>query len=109
MEEQGTLIKRDVLSGIQYLSKFNDLTTGLAGAALASARLDLVFIDPPYHLGYEEKVLNLLAEQQYVGKDTLIILETDIATDPAQLLKAAFFVEKEKKYRKNKHLFIRRK
>ncbi|MCL2718423.1 MAG: 16S rRNA (guanine(966)-N(2))-methyltransferase RsmD [Lachnospiraceae bacterium] len=99
MNERAVLLKRDVISGLQYLNTVSELK---------EKYFDLVFIDPPYHAGYEKKVLDLLAGQKYINNNTLIILETEANTSPAIFMNETFFVEKEKIYKTNKHLFIRK-
>jgi 16S rRNA (guanine966-N2)-methyltransferase len=92
LEERATLHKCEVISAL---------------GRLTDPCFDLIFIDPPYREGYEEQVLKALAEQQYMGEESLIILETALDNDPAAFLPSAFFIEKEKLYKTNKHLFIR--
>ena len=69
---------------------------------------DVIFLDPPYHQGYEKKVLELLRDSQYINEDTLIVIETSLDTsfDYAETL--GFFVEREKLYKTNKHTFLQR-
>lgn len=70
--------------------------------------VDVIFLDPPYHQGYEKKVLELLRDSQYVNEDTLIVIETSLDTsfDYAETL--GFFVEREKLYKTNKHTFLQK-
>jgi len=96
--ERATLIKRDVVSGLGHLNTLSELQ---------NKTFDVIFIDPPYFLGYEKKVLDLLAQQKYISSNTLIILETDVKTTPADFIPDGFHITKEKKYKTNKHIFIK--
>lgn len=93
MENRATLLRQDVLSALNTLRE---------------RRFDVVFIDPPYQMGYEEKVLRLLAQADYVHEKTLIILETGIQSAQEDFLPAKLEVVKEKIYKTNKHLFVKK-
>ena len=70
---------------------------------------DLIFMDPPYRKGFPQKVLAVLAEGTLADSSTLIIVEEALDTDFSFLEATPFCVIREKKYKTNKHLFIRRK
>lgn len=70
--------------------------------------VDIIFMDPPYHCDHEKNVLNALKGMRYVTEDTLIIVEASLPTDFSWLPALGFQVEKEKCYKTNKHVFIRR-
>ncbi len=67
--------------------------------------VDLVYIDPPYEGGTEERVFACLLNQDYINEDTLIILEADLKHD---FLFEGFRLVREKHYKTNKHLFYRK-
>jgi 16S rRNA (guanine966-N2)-methyltransferase len=94
LEEKAVLLKQDVLGALDSIHE---------------KEVDVIFIDPPYHKGYEKKVLQLLVQQAYVGEDTLIVLEAVKQADGADFLPPELEIEKEKIYKTNKHLFLRRK
>ena len=52
---------------------------------------------------------NHQATKNYVTENTLIVVEASLKTDFDYLDKLGFEVEKEKRYKNNKHVFIRRK
>lgn len=66
---------------------------------------DVIFIDPPYHLGIESDIMRMIADRGLVHSDSLIVIEADIATDLSDIEKHGFFVYKEKLYKINKHVF----
>ena len=97
--EQAQLLRRDAFAAL----------THLASAEMMSGRVfDLIFIDPPYHLHHEAKLLTHLADQPYISPDSLIILETATTPNPTTPLPAGWMCEREKTYGSNKHLFIRK-
>lgn len=72
-------------------------------------QVDIVFMDPPYGCGHEKSVLALLREMKYITEDTMIIVETSLETDFSYLEEFGFFMEKDKRYKTNRHVFLRRK
>ncbi len=83
-----------------------------ASAALSGIReeqVDLIFMDPPYGLEYEKHALAVLKDMPYVSVDTLIVVEAGLRTDFDYLNEYGFEIEREKKYKTNKHVFIRKK
>lgn len=70
---------------------------------------DIVFMDPPYNKEYEKRVLEVLSTASYVDEYTIIIVEASLDTDLSYLDELNFECYKEKLYKTNKHLFIRKK
>lgn len=70
---------------------------------------DIIFMDPPYDCGHEERVLQTLSALPYVTENTLIVLETSLKTDLSYLEEWGFPLEKEKVYKTNRHIFCRKK
>lgn len=83
-----------------------DVFAALRGGIRDNA--DVIFLDPPYNHGYEKHVLELLQEADYVTADTLIVVETSLETEFHYAVGIGFEVIKEKRYKTNKHVFIRR-
>ena len=71
--------------------------------------VDIIFMDPPYDNGLEENVLAVLQNMKYVAEDTLIIAEASLRTDMEYAEKYGFEIIKVKKYKTNKHIFLKRK
>ena len=69
---------------------------------------DLIFLDPPYGLEWEKKVLTYLSSSKLTHKDTLLVVEASLHTEFSWLSSLGFFLEKEKTYKTNKHVFIRK-
>ena len=72
-------------------------------------QIDIVFMDPPYGCGHEQNVLALLREMKYITEDTMIIVEASLETDFSYLEETGFYMEKDKRYKTNRHVFLRRK
>ena len=84
-----------------------DAVAGLSG--IFEKEVDIIFMDPPYEQGHEERVLAVLSGMKYVTEDTIIIVEASLQTDMDYADEYGFEVYREKKYKTNKHIFIRRK
>lgn len=80
----------------------------IALAGIAEEAVDIVFMDPPYDQGHEKNILAALKERSYVTEDTMIIVEAALNTDFSWLDAMGFSLEKEKRYKTNKHVFIKR-
>ena len=67
---------------------------------------DIIFMDPPYEQGLERQILQVLKNCHYVTGSTLIIVEADLKTDFSYVEELGYRIEKEKKYKTNKHVFL---
>lgn len=81
-----------------------DACAGLSG--IFEKEIDIIFMDPPYGQEHERRVLEGLSGMKYVTEDTLIIVEASLDTDFSYLSSIGFVIEREKKYKTNKHVFI---
>ena len=70
--------------------------------------MDILFMDPPYCQDYEKRVLELSAGLPWMTEDTLIVTEADLHTGFDYLEALGYELIKEKRYKTNKHLFLRR-
>ncbi len=85
-----------------------DLVRGMKQVE-SQGHMDLIFMDPPYGMEYEKKVLEYLSESSLCNEDTLIIVEADLDTAFDYLEPLGFEIEKYKKYKTNAHIFIYKK
>lgn len=92
--EQSQVIKQDVLFALEQLR----------GQLL----FECIFIDPPYNLEWEKKILYVLNEIPLLSPDGIVIVEASLETDFSYLSETGFYLWKEKKYKTNRHLFLRR-
>lgn len=88
-----TLLKQEVFSALPMIHE---------------KEADIIFMDPPYQAGYEEKVFKALLSQPYVTESTLLILEAQIGKPMDFLKEIGYEVVKEKNYKTNKHVFVRK-
>lgn len=90
LADKSTVINRNVLSAIPFL---ND-------------KADIVFMDPPYQLGNEAMVCQMLKQSGCLKDDTLIIIEAVKDRDFSDITSLGFTIIKEKIYKTNKHVFF---
>lgn len=93
LQNRAIVIKQEACSGL---------------SSIREDAVDIIFMDPPYGQGHEKNVLAALKDRTFVTEDTLIIVEASLDTDFSWLGETGFVLEKEKRYKTNKHLFIRK-
>lgn len=93
LADHATILKTDVFSALYSIHE---------------PEADIIFMDPPYGCGYEERVLKALKELPWVSENTLIVIETSLQTDVSYLEETGFAMEKEKRYKTNRHIFCRK-
>lgn len=93
LAERATILKTDVLSALYGIHE---------------KEADIIFMDPPYDCGHEERVLAVLKELPWVTANTLIVIETSLQTDISYLEERGFSLAKEKRYKTNRHVFCRK-
>ena len=103
----------DVVKCNLAATKFTDKakvigTDYMSYLSMTPDRFDIVFMDPPYNMGHEKKVLSCLKDMKFVTEDTVIIVEAALDTDFDYAYGLGFEVYKEKRYKTNKHVFLRR-
>lgn len=74
-----------------------------------TATFSVVFMDPPYNKEFEKEILTYLKDSAIIDEDTLIIVEASIETDFDYAEDLGFTIRKEKNYKTNKHVFLKRK
>ena len=93
LADQATVLKTDVLSALYSIHE---------------READIIFMDPPYDCGHEERVLAILKELSWVTENTLIVIETSLRTELSYMERLGFLLEKEKRYKTNRHIFCRK-
>ena len=94
---------------------FEDSAVILKQDALAAAsrihekHLDIIYIDPPYESPIAAQLVRLLMQAVYVDEETMIIVETSMNSDFSFLEGIGAELVREKSYRSQRHLFIRKK
>lgn len=97
-------------------TKFNDKSRIIFTDAINAIRqlegnncFDIIFADPPYALGIEPDLLMYLQKSSIINEDSIIIIEADLKTNFDFADSLGFEVYREKTYKTNKHVFLRKK
>lgn len=69
---------------------------------------DIVFMDPPYRMELEQRVLEYLATSTIIDQESIVIFEASLDTDLAFLDHLPYEVTKVKRYKTNMHVFLKR-
>lgn len=96
LESLGIVLKQEACSALESIFRRSQ-----------EKQIDIIFMDPPYGCGQEENVLTVLSKMPYVTKDTIVIVEAALKTDFAYVDGLGFTLEREKRYKTNKHIFLR--
>jgi 16S rRNA (guanine(966)-N(2))-methyltransferase RsmD len=96
LEEEGIVMNCDVLTGLSRLEDKGYV-------------FDYVFMDPPYNMEWEKKVLESLVSSSVIQVHTVIITEASLETSFDYLEDMGYSIIKEKIYKTNKHIFIEKK
>ena len=67
---------------------------------------DLVFMDPPYQLGLEKRLLAGLVEHNLLAGDALVVVEASLETDFSYVQAYGYEMVKIKRYKTNQHIFL---
>lgn len=73
----------------------------------AHVRFDLVFMDPPYQMELEKRLLLGLLEHGLLAEDALVAVEASMETDFDYVEEYGYEIVKVKKYKTNQHVFLR--
>ena len=71
-------------------------------------KFDIVFMDPPYNKELEKEVLTALTDSDILKEDALIVVEASNDTDFDYLSQLGYEIVKEKNYKTNRHVFLKR-
>ncbi len=91
--DQAVLLKQDVVSALYGIHE---------------KEADVIFMDPPYQSQLTEPVLEALSRAPYVTQETLVVVEAKLQKDFSFADNYGFEVVREKRYKTNKHVFLRR-
>lgn len=85
-----------------------DALTALSRLEGKDYQFDYIFMDPPYDQGLERRMLEYLAHSKMIDKQSTVIIEASLNTSFDYLETIGFVMEKNKKYKTNKHVFVYR-
>ena len=98
-----------------HFTKFDKVSRLMMTDAVTAVRtlegkykFDIVFMDPPYNKELEKELLITLSDSDILKDDTLIVVEASNDTDFDYLTELGYEIVKEKIYKTNKHVFIKR-
>lgn len=100
LQEQAEIFTSDAAAVCKQLD--------LCCKADSSQAFDVIFMDPPYNKALEQDLLSLLSSLSILKKEGLIVVEASLETDFSYAEPLGFVVERQKKYKTNQHVFLRR-
>ena len=95
LSDKARVIENSVLSAINILN--------------GNRVFDVVFMDPPYNKNIEKETLEKLIKSNIIDNKSLIISEASLDTDFSYVSDMGYEVIKEKLYKTNKHIFLKKK
>ncbi len=95
LDGRGRLMETDVLGALARLGREGE-------------PFSIIFLDPPYGKGWEEQVLAALEGSPLADADTLVVAEALADADFSFASRYGFAVIREKCYKNNKHVFLKR-
>ncbi len=94
LDAQAQVLQTDVIS---YLTRFS-----------GDEPFDIIFADPPYRRGFEERILTALKDSKALHDDTLIIIESALETEIDYVDEDFYETVRIKDYKSNRHIFLKR-
>ncbi len=93
LTEDAIVLKQDAVTALQYSIR---------------EPADIIFADPPYQKGFHRMLLSAAANSKAVTEDTLLIIEETKEEDFSYCSELGFEIIREKIYKSNKHVFLRK-
>lgn len=94
LTDKATVLKTDISMALNNLNNHESF--------------DIVFMDPPYDKLIEKQVLEQLKDKSYIDDYTLIIVEASLNTSFDYVTDLGYEITKEKIYKTNKHIFLKK-
>lgn len=85
-----------------------DVATGLRRLEGKGYVFDFVFMDPPYNKDLEKQALSYLSGSGLINENTTVIVEASLETGFEELKSMGYQLMKEKRYKTNKHVFLKK-
>lgn len=95
LEARGRILTCDILNGLRRLEGQKE-------------SFGVIFMDPPYDRQWERMVLEYLRDSRLADGSTRIIVEASLGTEFSYAEPLGFEVVREKVYKTNKHVFLRK-
>lgn len=71
-------------------------------------KFDVIFLDPPYEKGLQDKAVALINDYDLLEDDGIIVVESVVRTELTPAMWPKYSVYKEKKYKTNKFTFLQK-
>ena len=71
-------------------------------------KFDIVFMDPPYNNEIERETLKVILGLDIINEYSVVIVEAAIETDFSYTSDMGYKIIKEKIYKTNKHVFLKK-
>ncbi len=111
MNKKAAVCIRDNLEHTHLSDRALLLHKDVSGAILwmegREQAFDYIYMDPPYGKSYEREVLELLSRSDLCSEETTIIIESDLETSFDYIDQLPFLITREKRYKTNKHTFLK--
>lgn len=95
LTDQGTVLEQNVFDALRGFPK--------------GTRFDFIFMDPPYKMEMEGEILKLISEYDLADSNTVIIIEADLKRDLSFIEESDFLITRQKEYKTNQHIFLKRR
>lgn len=95
LQEYGKVMENNVVTAMEILNKRNE-------------KFDIVFMDPPYNNEIERETLKVISGLDIINEYSVVIVEAAIETDFSYTSDMGYKIIKEKIYKTNKHVFLRK-
>lgn len=96
LTDRAKVIRSDASLSLENLSRQNDV-------------YGIVFMDPPYDKGLYIPIFERLAKSNLINEKTKLIAEASLQDDLDGVEELGYVIDKVKKYKSNKHIFLHRK
>lgn len=87
-----TLIQNDVFTALKLIS---------------GKQFDVIFLDPPYNMGFEQKTLLAIAQNKLIKKDGTVIVQFEAKHTVKNDIPPCFEITDERRYGRSALLFLR--
>jgi 16S rRNA (guanine966-N2)-methyltransferase len=93
LKESALIYRTDVINALEELYNNN-------------YKFDIIFMDPPYNKGWEERIVPLIQQYDLLRDQGIIICESSIETKYEFINSTNYIISKEKLFKTNKFTFL---
>jgi len=85
-----------------------DYVKAIETVSYEKRKFDIIFLDPPYGKGLQDKAIAKISEYDLLEDDGIIVVESVVRTELTPSMWPKYSVYKEKKYKTNKFTFLQK-